>query len=232
MRHMPLMPSDDTNAKLRWEAGDLPVSERFDDPYYSRADGLAESRHVFLDGNALRNRLMTASQPFHIAELGFGTGLNMVASVALWQEIGCPVPLRLTSFEKYPLSAPQMERSLSRWPELASIAQTLFDAWPSPEVRFGSSTLEVIVGDISETLPDWDATVDAWFLDGFAPSRNPQMWTEAVLENVGRCTASQGTFATYSAAGAVRRRLQAVGFEVVKRPGFGSKREMLTGRKP
>ena len=226
------MPSDAPDAKLRWEDGDLPVSERFDDPYYSRADGLAESRHVFLDGNALAERFAGVTGTFHIAELGFGTGLNMIAALALWRERAPPGRLHLTSFEKYPLPAADMARALACWPELAAISSELLGQWPARQLDFGTATLTLVEGDIAETLPGWPGPVDAWFLDGFAPARNPQMWTESVLQGVGRTARQGSTFATYSAAGFVRRGLQAAGFEVEKRPGYGSKREMLTGRKP
>ena len=228
---MTVMPPDAPDAKLRWEDGDVPVSERFADPYYSRTDGLAESCHVFLDGNDLAARFRSATSTFHIAELGFGTGLNMLAAVALWRRISPAAQLRLTSFEAYPLRRGDMARALSRWPELAGIARELLAAWPASRIELSGVELTIVEGDVAGTLTHWNGQADAWFLDGFAPSRNPEMWSPEVLRAVAGSTARGGTFATYSAAGFVRRGLQAAGFEVAKRPGFGSKREMLTGRK-
>lgn len=228
---MTVMPPDAPDAKLRWEDGDVPVSERFADPYYSRSDGLAESRHVFLDGNDLEARFRAATGTFHIAELGFGTGLNMLAAVALWRRISPAAQLRLTSFEAYPLRRGDMARALSRWPELTGIAGELLTAWPASRIDLSGVELTLVEGDVAGTLTRWNGQADAWFLDGFAPSRNPEMWSPEVLRAVACGTAHGGTFATYSAAGFVRRGLQAAGFEVAKRPGFGSKREMLTGRK-
>lgn len=228
---MTVMPPDAPDAKLRWEAGDVPVSERFDDPYYSRTDGLAESRHVFLDGNDLKARFRAATGTFHIAELGFGTGLNMLAAIALWRRVAPAASLLLTSFERYPLGRNKMARALAQWPEISGIADELLAAWPARQIDLHGIELIVTEGDVADTLPRWKGEADAWFLDGFAPSRNPEMWTQAVLQSVADHTADDGTFATYTAAGFVRRGLQEAGFDVTKRPGFGSKREMLTGRK-
>lgn len=224
---MPLEPPD---AKLRWESNALPVSTRFEDPYYSRQDGLAESRHVFLNGNDLETRFQRA-EAFHIAELGFGTGLNVLAAVALWNALGQKTTLRITSFELYPLASEDMARALSIWPELSGLADELLCAWPSDEIMLPYARVSIVRGNVSQTLADWHGSVDAWFLDGFAPARNPEMWADPVLMEVGKHTKPTGTFATYSAAGAVRRGLAAAGFSVEKRPGFGSKREMLVGQK-
>lgn len=228
---MPVMPPEASDAKLRWEDGDVPVSERFDDPYYSRADGLAESRHVFLDGNDLEARFRAATGTFHIAELGFGTGLNMLAAIALWRQLSPSAELRLTSFERYPLGRADMARALAQWPELSGIAGEFLAAWPASRIGLAGIELTVIEGDVADTLHRWTGSADAWFLDGFAPSRNPEMWSPAVLGAVADRTAPRGTFATYTAAGFVRRGLQDAGFEVRKCPGYGSKREMLTGRR-
>lgn len=223
------MPSETSNAKLQWEDGDLPVSIQFDDPYYSRADGLAESRHVFLDGNGLLQRF-AEDRPLHIAELGFGTGLNVLAAVHLWRQAGAGSDLHLTSFEKYPMRTDEMARALAHWPELAGLADAMLAQWPATQISLPCAQLSVVLGDVSETLPAWEGSADAWFLDGFAPSRNPGMWSDVVLEGVADHTKPCGTFATYTAAGFVRRGLQAAGFTVTKSKGFGSKREMLMGR--
>ena len=213
------------DADIEWEDG-VPVSRRFDDPYYARADGLAESRHVFLDGNGLADRFRGARE-FRIAELGFGTGLNFLAAWALWREVA-PAGARLsfTTFEGFPMTPDAQARALAIWPELDDLVAEMLVG------RMADVDLRVIEGDVRETLPAWDGAADAWFLDGFAPARNPEMWGEALMAEVGRKTRPGGTFATYTAAGHVRRSLQVAGFEVRKTPGFGTKREMLVGQRP
>ena len=227
------MPAEDDNAKVRWEDGDIPVSTHFDDPYYSRVDGLAEARHVFLQGNRLDMRFRDA-ETFTIAELGFGTGLNFLAAWALWTELARPgAVLNFVSFERFPLTPDQMRRALGAWPGLDPLAERLLAA-PLHEgaCDLPRARLEVIPGDARETLVSWTGTADAWFLDGFAPARNPELWGAELLAQVFAKTRPGGSFATYSAAGAVRRSLASAGFLVEKRPGFGRKREMLAGHRP
>ena len=209
-------------ADVEWRDG-VPVSVQFDDPYFSLADGLAESRHVFLAGNNLPERFV---EGFHIAELGFGTGLNLLMA---WQTRTLPTPLRYTSFEAYPMELDQITTALSNWPELARVAEPLLAA----EGRsFHTDTLifDLIEGDVRETLPMWQGRADAWFLDGFSPARNPEMWEVDLLQQVADHTSPGGTFATYSAAGHVRRGLEAAGFEVERTKGFKHKRHMCRGR--
>ena len=217
---------------LRWEDG-VPVSTEFDDPYYSRADGLAETRHVFLDCNGLPARWKDRNS-FLIAELGFGTGLNFCAAWAAW-EATQPASedsfLAFRSFEMHPLDADEIDRALSVWPELDSQRARLVEAWRTGEtvLDFGTAILHIVIGDARQRIAAWDGKADAWFLDGFAPARNPEMWEPDLLSAVARCTAPGGTFATYTAAGAVRRGLHSAGFNVQKVSGFGTKREMLVG---
>ncbi|NBB97628.1 MAG: tRNA (5-methylaminomethyl-2-thiouridine)(34)-methyltransferase MnmD [Alphaproteobacteria bacterium] len=215
----------DQSAELDWRDGAIPVARRFDDPYFSLADGLAETRHVFLAGNDLPAR---ARPGFHIAELGFGTGLNLLATLATMPGI----PLRYTSFEGYPMAALDMARALSAFPELD--AEPLITAWASGARRFtlGAVQVEVILGDIATTLPAWKGRADAWYLDGFAPAKNPEMWAPDIMAEVARHTNAGGTFATYTAAGAVRRALADAGFMVQRIPGHGRKRHMSIGRLP
>lgn len=216
---------------LRWEDG-VPVSARFDDPYYSRHDGLAESRHVFLDGCSLPGG-WASRERFCIAELGFGTGLNFCAAWHAWQQTAGPdAQLSFVSFERYPMRAAEMAQALSVWPEIATEAAALTGLWKPAGGRFqltASVSLHVIVGDAREALPAWTGKADAWFLDGFAPARNPEMWGEALLGQISAHSNQGARLATYSAAGAVRRGLQAAGFEIEKRKGFGFKRDMLVG---
>lgn len=200
----------------------MPVSTRFDDPYYARSDGLAEARHVFLDGNDLAQRF-DGAEAFHVAELGFGTGLNFLACWLLWKEKAAPgAVLHFTSFERYPLKADERAHALSAWPELSGPALAL------AEGDLEGAQLQVMEGDARATVPAWAGKADAWFLDGFAPARNPEMWEPTLLSEVHARTQSGGTLATYSAAGAVRRALSDAGFRVTKRPGYGRKREMVT----
>jgi tRNA U34 5-methylaminomethyl-2-thiouridine-forming methyltransferase MnmC len=217
-------------ADLEWR-GDLPVSTRFSDPYYSPENGAGESRHVFLRGNALPERFRAG---FHIAELGFGTGLNLCVALAAWRDAGVGGALRYTAFERFPLSAPDMDRALSHFPEMRRIAEPLLAAWADGLRRLTLPDLElaVIGGDARTALPAWEGTADAWFLDGFAPARNPEMWEDGLLEEVARHTAPGGTFATYSAAGGVRRALGAAGFAVERVRGYGRKRHMSRGVRP
>lgn len=207
---------------LLWREGGVPVSARFDDPYFSLAGGLAETGHVFLAGNDLPARLRPG---FHVAELGFGTGLNLLALARI-----ATVPLRFTSFEGFPMSAAQMAQAHAAFPDLADLSADLRYGWPRRRMRVGLVEAEVICGDVRETLAAWQGRADAWFLDGFSPAKNPEMWGELLMEEVGRHTAPGGTFATYTAAGHVRRALAAAGFAVERRPGFAGKRHMSVGR--
>jgi tRNA U34 5-methylaminomethyl-2-thiouridine-forming methyltransferase MnmC len=216
-------------ADVTWRDG-VPVAEAFQDPYFSLADGLAETAHVFLGGNRLGDRLRDG---FQVAELGFGTGLNFCAVVRLWAGMGAPGVVRFTSFEAFPMAAADMARALAAFPEVAEIAEGLVSAWAKGArvVEIGGVRLEVIEGDARVMVPEWPAAADAWFLDGFAPASNPELWEPDLLRAVAEKTAPGGTAATYSAAGAVRRGLDAGGFAVERVPGFGAKRHMTVARK-
>ena len=217
---------DQSPAALDWRDGTTPVSTRFDDPYFSLAGGLEETRHVFLTGNDLPARLTPG---FHVAELGFGTGLNLLAL-----HLCAPgMPLRYTTFEGFPMTAEEMARAHQAFPQAAAVAAPLVEAWEEGARRFAFHAIEVTVveGDVRQTLPAWEGAAEAWFLDGFSPAKNPEMWSDEILAEVGRHTTRGGTFATYTAAGHVRRALTAAGFTVERRPGFGTKRHMSAGRK-
>jgi tRNA U34 5-methylaminomethyl-2-thiouridine-forming methyltransferase MnmC len=215
-------------AELTWRAGDVPVSTRFEDPYFAFADGLAEARHVYLAGNGLPERFRPG---FQIAELGFGTGLNALAALQAWRSASHAGPLRYTSFEAFPMDVAAMERALGVWPELAPLAAPLVRAWAKGArlIELPGLQLTIVEGDAREMLAHWAGRADAWFLDGFSPARNPELWEPRLMAEVAGHTAPGGTFATYSAAGAVRRTLAEVGFEVIRSPGFGSKRHMSRG---
>ena len=216
-------------ADLEWRDGGVPVSTRFDDPYYSLENGLAESRHVFLKGNDLPARFCPG---FHVAELGFGTGLNALATLAAWQGLGTGGQLNYTSFEAFPMQTDEMHRALKPFPAVAEQAEALLDVWhPDGGVfELGTLMLEVVIGDARIVLPDWQGQADAWYLDGFSPAKNPELWEEDLLAQIARHTSPGGTVATYTAAGFVRRGLEAAGFQVDRRTGFGRKRHMTVGR--
>ena len=210
-------------ARLNWKDGHVPVSEQFDDPYFSAQDGLAETRHVFLSGNGLPARFAPG---FHIAELGFGTGLNMLTTWAAWEQSGQDSPLHFTSFEAFPMALDDMARALQAFPDLADWRDRFLAVWDGTSCDLGAVQLEIIAGDARESLPRWDGQADAWFLDGFSPAKNPELWEDELLAEVARHTCSGGTAATYTAAGFVRRGLETAGFSVSRVPGFGRKRHM------
>ncbi len=221
---------------IEWHEGDMPYSTQFGDHFYSKSDGRAECIHVFLKGNNLPDRWMEP-ETFTIAELGFGTGLNFLETWRHWQESGAGGTLRFVSFERFPLGAADIDRALRAWPILTEQSAALVSKWPEEPcgvitIAFGQSvTLEIHIGDAQQYVAAWSGKADAWFLDGFAPSRNEEMWSQHLMTQVFDHTKNQGTLATYSAAGWVRRNLQAAGFFVQKRPGHAGKRDMTTGKR-
>lgn len=219
--HQPPAPAPD----LDWRDETIPVSRQFDDPYFSLAGGLEETRHVFLTGNGLPGRLRDG---FRIAELGLGTGLNLLAVLLAHRG---PGHLHYTSFEAYPMPAPDIARALAAFPEVAEVAQPFLRQWKTGAMvlEFPGLTATILLGDARETLPAWDGKADAWFLDGFSPAKNPELWSPDLMAEVARHTAAGGTFATYTAAGHVRRALAEAGFSVTRQPGYGRKRHMSTG---
>ncbi|WP_342078097.1 tRNA (5-methylaminomethyl-2-thiouridine)(34)-methyltransferase MnmD [Yoonia sp. SS1-5] len=221
----------DQTAKLQWRDG-VPIATAFDDPYYSLDNGVAETTHVFLTGNDLPDRF---GGDFQIAELGFGTGLNLLVAWQAWDAAGRPGSLCFTSFEAFPMAKDDTAMALAHFPQLAAYARQLLDSW-APDggaIQFEDGPrLEVITGDARVTLPLWEGRADAWFLDGFSPAKNPELWQADLLMAVGQHTTPGGTAATYSAAGRIRRSLSDAGFEVTRHPGFGRKRHMTRARKP
>lgn len=219
------MTSNDQITALEWRDGGVPVSTRFDDPYFSLGDGLAETQHVFLAGNMLAQRLRAG---FSIAELGFGTGLNLLATAMI-----CPpdCPIYYTSFEAYPLPAADIARALAQFPITAPWAEPFLRAWGAGLRQFnlGPICVEVIVGDANTALPAWAGRADAWYLDGFSPAKNPDLWSPSLMAQVARHTMQGGSFATYTAAGHVRRALAEAGFDVTRVAGYGRKRHMSKG---
>lgn len=231
--------SDDRSPRLLWADDGSPRSGRFDDVYFSKEDGLAESRVVFLTGCDLPNA-WADRRHFTVAELGFGTGLNIVALLDLWRrERPASGHLSILSVEGFPLSRDEAARALSAWPEAAAVTQALLDRWPSGTPGFHrvempefGATLDLAIGDAEWALTQWRGQADAWFLDGFAPSTNPGMWSDAVMDAIAARSAPGARVATFTVAGAVRRGLAERGFQVDKRPGHGRKRERLEARLP
>ncbi|WP_366655526.1 tRNA (5-methylaminomethyl-2-thiouridine)(34)-methyltransferase MnmD [Fodinicurvata sp. EGI_FJ10296] len=224
-------------ADLDWTNPAGPRSRAYDDLYFSGEDGLAESRFVFLDGVGL-NENWAGRRGFTIGETGFGTGLNFLAAWDRWRRSpDRPERLHFLSVEAEPLQATDIRRAHARWPELADLSARLADALPAPVGGFhrrhfdgGRVTLTLLHGDGATLLASAVAHVDAWFLDGFAPERNPALWTPGLFETLGRLSAPGARLATFTAAGHVRRTLADAGFEVERRPGFGRKRHMTVGR--
>jgi tRNA 5-methylaminomethyl-2-thiouridine biosynthesis bifunctional protein len=213
-------------------------SKQYDDVYFSAQDGLAETRHVFLDGNDLP-AAWAGRDDFVIAETGFGTGLNFLAAWALFEETKRPgQKLHFISVEKYPLSGSVIAAELARWAaELQPFLNQFLSTYgegiqKTQQFAFGDDiSLTLLIGDANSAFQEIHIPVDCWFLDGFKPSSNPDMWTPEVFAQIARLARDGGSFATFTAAGFVRRGLMEVGFDVRKVPGFGSKREMLVGVK-
>lgn len=233
-------------ADIVWK-GDTPVSSRFNDVYFSAASGIAETRHVYLEGNNLPARFKD-TEDFTIGELGFGTGLNFLAVWQLWAESHTNEQgkskaggLEFISCEKYPLKISDMQKTLAQIPEIETYAELFIRKWKNhiadkenmagwQVVDFGSVKLRLFIGDVMDMFKDTDFKADAWFLDGFSPAKNPAMWQSPVLKAVARQSARGATLATFTAAGHVRRGLEAAGFDVKKAKGFGHKRDMTVAR--
>jgi len=230
-----------------WLDDGTPYSPEHGDVYYTRGEGLAESAYVFLEQNALAERWAALhnhpSTLFVIGETGFGTGLNFLLAWRLWQRCAPPrARLLFRSLESHPLDAAALSRALGAWPELAAESAELLAAWPPAldglhhiTLGDGRVTLQLWMGEAGSALTDFadttDAPVDAWFLDGFAPSRNPDMWRDEVLQRIAALTRPGGTLATFTAAAAVREGLARAGFSVRKVGGYGRKREMIVAER-
>lgn len=220
-------------ARLDWEPSG-PRAADYGDVYFSAEDGLEETRAVFLKGCGLPEAWQ-GRRHFVVGELGFGTGLNALALWQLWRETRpAGAWLDFVSVEKHPLSRDETGRAFAAWPDLEPLTTRLLKQWPSrqkgvhrlvfPEDGFA---ITVIHDAVEAALADMDFRADAWFLDGFAPAKNDAMWSQDVLDQVGRLSAPGARVGTFTVAGHVRRGLQEAGFEVAKRPGFGRKRERL-----
>jgi len=237
------------NAILSWNENGEPSAELFDDLYFSTDDGLDESRYVFIEQNKLAQRWSQCTAAyFVIAETGFGSGLNFLATWEFflhWRAHNpshCLKRLYFISFEKYPLTQDDLANAHKRWPILAVLAQQLQDCYPSAvggchRRQFSSDDQAIVIldlwfGDIKDSLPALHypshGLVDCWYLDGFAPRKNPDMWCDDLYQNIAKCSKLDASLATFTAAGEVRRGLARAGFTITKVKGFGKKREMIT----
>lgn len=225
--------TESRDPEISWRDGGVPASGRFGDIYYSAEDGLAESRYVFLQGVGAPG--IWAGRPrFTIGELGFGAGLNFAATCDLWRKTaGQGARLHYVAVEGFPMSSGDLSQALQGFPEVARAASPLIEGWPSRRQGFhllrfqGGVTLLVIFEPVERALEDLSARIDAWFLDGFAPAKNPEMWSPRVMELLAARSAKGARAATFTAAGAVRRALVDAGFAVTRRPGFGAKRDSI-----
>ena len=220
-------------AQLDWSRPSTPAATDFGDIYFSTDGGLDETRTVFLEGCGLPENWQKAPC-FTVAELGFGSGLNFLATWQLWAKTAQPHQrLHFVSIEKFPFNYKQIKRALSTWPELAAYSEPLIKAWPGRvrglhRLDFGAVTLTLIHEDVETALTQLDQLkANAWFLDGFSPSGNPAMWSETVMKAVAKSCAPGARLASFSVAGSVRTALKNAGFEVRKMPGFGRKRHRL-----
>lgn len=227
------------NAQIDWDEQGRPHSRVFDDVYFSDKSGLEETRYVFIEQNALRERFaaLPANCQLVIGETGFGTGLNFLCAWQLFEECAHPdARLHFISVEKYPLTREDLQRALALWPELAAYSEQLISAYYAIHPGFqtltlaeGRVTLTLLIGDALEQLPQLDAQIDAWFLDGFAPAKNPDMWTPELFAQLARLAAPGSTISTFTSTGWVRRALNDAGFKMRRTPGIGHKWEILRG---
>ncbi|VVM54414.1 bifunctional tRNA (5-methylaminomethyl-2-thiouridine)(34)-methyltransferase MnmD/FAD-dependent 5-carboxymethylaminomethyl-2-thiouridine(34) oxidoreductase MnmC [Pseudomonas fluorescens] len=227
------------HAQLDWDDQGLPRSRVFDDVYFSDKSGLDETRYVFLEQNNLRERFaaLPVGGRLVIGETGFGTGLNFLCAWQLFEQHAVAgARLHFVSVEKYPLSLPDLQRALALWPELKPFAEQLLAHYVAIHPGFqrlildnGRVVLTLLIGDALEQLPQLDAQIDAWFLDGFAPAKNPDMWTAELFAELARLAAPGSTLSTFTSTGWVRRLLNAAGFKMKRTPGIGHKWEILRG---
>jgi tRNA 5-methylaminomethyl-2-thiouridine biosynthesis bifunctional protein len=227
------------HAQLDWDDQGRPYSRVFDDVYFSDKSGLDETRYVFIEQNRLAERFAALPEGGRlvIGETGFGTGLNFLCAWQVFeQHAAAGARLHFVSVEKYPLSPADLQRALGLWPELKVFADQLLEQYVAIHQGFqrltldnGRVTLTLLIGDALEQLPQLDARIDAWFLDGFAPAKNPDMWTAELFAELARLAAPGASISTFTSTGWVRRLLNAAGFKMKRTPGIGHKWEILRG---
>ena len=224
------------NAQFETGPCGAPRSRLFNDTYFDNEDGWAESRHAFLRWCDVEN-LWRGRDRFSIGETGFGTGLNFLAAWHAWKaDAHRPQRLNYISVEGFPLTSQELTGCFSAWPDLAPLAAELIRHYPIPQSGYhrlflaeGQVALTLLMGPVLGMLESFEAEIDAWFLDGFAPDRNPDMWQPNVLKELARLSHDKTRLATFTVASQVRRDLQAAGFRVEKRAGHGKKLEVLAG---
>ncbi|MFD3212464.1 tRNA (5-methylaminomethyl-2-thiouridine)(34)-methyltransferase MnmD, partial [Pseudomonas sp. LR_7] len=226
-------------AQLDWDEQGRPHSRQYDDVYFSKNEGVDETVYVFIEQNRLRQRFaeLAPHSCLVIGETGFGTGMNFFCA---WQHFAehahADARLHFVSVEKYPLSFADLSRATALWPQLAAYSQQLLAQYVAVHPGFqqfsfegGRITLTLLIGDVLEQLPQLDAPIDAWFLDGFAPAKNPDMWTPELFAQLARLSRPGTTLGTFTTTGWVRRGLMAAGFALKKVPGLGKKWEVMGG---
>jgi tRNA 5-methylaminomethyl-2-thiouridine biosynthesis bifunctional protein len=227
-------------AQLDWSEDGAPLSSQFDDVYFSSHSGIDESRYVFLEQNHLPARLQVLSASenpsLHLGETGFGTGLNFLCAWQLRDQAAPHCRLQFTSVEKYPLCADNLSKALHNWPELTTYSSRLIELYPCLTAGWHRLSfiaervdLNLFIGDVLDGFSSQKGPIDAWFLDGFSPAKNPDMWSPDLFQQLARLGKKGTTVSTFTAASAVREGLKAVGFEVTRVKGHGRKRHMLTG---
>lgn len=242
-----------TSAKIHWDAQGQPFSEDFNDVYFNTDSGIDESRFVYINPSRLQERWQQHQGSFTLVETGFGTGLNFILTWLEWiafqekqKQTRNNQPenaeqesnhLHFISIEKYPLNKDQIAQALSLFPQLKHLTDQLTDEYPllvkgfhSLQFKDQNLSLTLIFDDVSSALPQLNGPIDAWYLDGFAPAKNPDMWTDTLYSSMAQLSKENTTIATFTSAGDVRRALSASGFELNKVPGFGMKREMMYGK--
>ncbi|MFT4809624.1 MAG: tRNA 5-methylaminomethyl-2-thiouridine biosynthesis bifunctional protein [Arenicella sp.] len=240
-----------SNAKIRFNKNGTPYATHFEDLYFSDSQGFDETTHVFVKNSKLLQRWENwHEQQFVIAETGFGTGLNVLVTMLHFdtfnqekssQQINCPnFRLHFISIEKFPISHADLTKALSLYPELAQYSHALLEQYPIAvagchRLTFlgGKVILDLWLGDVHDVLPKIEnkpqGLIDTWFLDGFAPSKNPDMWTQGLYEYMALLAKDNCHFATFTAAGHVKRGIREAGFKVQKQPAHGLKKDMLVG---
>ena len=244
-----------SQAKINWDKQGQPISEEFDDVYFNTDSGIDESRFVFLNPSQLHQRWSNHQGSFTLLETGFGTGLNFILTWLEWlsfqkeafqkdisqnskasNEVQNSNHLHYISIEKFPLDQDQIAQALSLFPQLKPLSDQLIAEYPllikgfhSLQFKDQNVTLTLIFDDVSSALPQLNGPIDSWYLDGFAPAKNPDMWTDELYSSMARLSRANTRIATFTAAGDVRRGLTAAGFKLNKVSGFGMKREMMHG---
>lgn len=226
-------------ARLEWDEQGQPLSSQFADVYFSNENALAETQYVFLANNQLPERFaaLTADQQLVIGETGFGTGLNFLCAWQLFEQHAvASARLHFVSVEKFPLNKADLQRALALWPELEAYAEQLLAQYVALHPGFqrlvfanGRIILTLLIGDALELFGQLDGQIDAWFLDGFAPAKNPDMWTPELFAELARLSHAHTTLGTFTSTGYVRRRLNDAGFKMKRVPGLGKKWEVLKG---